>query len=284
MKKTWDLSRFHWLSILLLVSSLGSAQGAQTLKRTAVFSEPSGDSAQLTLLPEGSNVPVQAKEVIQDGQSWLKVNVDGKSGYVRTSNVRLAAGDAGFTAPEPSAGDPGAKPWNPNWFIQTSPIGHLADRYNLQVGYFFGPRYALSVKGTSMRTAMQAVLGHDDGYEVGLRGTYHSNRREGKSQWGGHLGIFYADIRRGDHLGDAISHAFQITTFTRNEIKGPVFEALVGPLTHWNDWFITEMLIGLQAYRINYYNYDTRTGAKSRWRDAGWNVYPVMELNVGVAF
>jgi hypothetical protein len=179
--------------------------------------------------------------------------------------------------------DPSENYWAPMLHIQTSPIGAIAKRYKIQVGHFFNENIELSGSYTKINGATQAIFGHEDGYEAGLRGSFFIVPRNSQTKLGAYLGVYKADFQRGNALGDAFSYIFQSPLFDRDEVKGAMFELMVGALTKFN--FLTaEILGGIQTYEVNYYTYNTSTGARSTRLSPEQRLFPVVEFNFGIAF
>lgn len=178
-----------------------------------------------------------------------------------------------------------AEPWLPSWHVQTSPNGDILNRFNLAVSRFFSPNIAIGIKGTKMSDASQSVFGKDDGYEAGARGSYYFfSSPSGRVRIGPALGLYYANFRRGNSLGDAIDSFFQSSTLDRDEINGLMVEGLASFLFAANSWLTFEPMAGLQAYKTSYYRYDIHSRAQFEREPASWKPHLVLELNIGVAF
>lgn len=166
------------------------------------------------------------------------------------------------------------------WQISTSPMGLLADRYNLQFGHFLSPDFLLSVKGTIFKQAPQSIFGKDDGHEIGLRGAFFQpGTNVGIT---GQFGAFYSNFRRGDFWSDVFTTIFTSSSASRDEIKGPMIEGLVGMFLRSNQIYF-ELLGGMEFYSATKYLYNTSTGARTEL-SSGWDTYLVIEANVGLAF
>ncbi len=73
---------------LALTASVASAEKVKTNQKTRVFSRPGEQSKVITTVKSGQNMTLLA----QDGR-WLKVRVQGRTGYVPRSKVDMADGD-----------------------------------------------------------------------------------------------------------------------------------------------------------------------------------------------
>ena len=167
------------------------------------------------------------------------------------------------------------------WHFQTSPVDLVESRYNGQISRFFGPTFALGVKATVIHNAPQAVFGNDDGYEAGVQAAFYFPL--GKAKVVFKPGLFYANFKRGNDIGDAVSNTLQSGTLDRDEVHGPMAEALGGLLFWLNSNVSMEFTGGLQSYKMSFFTYNTGDGSRVERLPAQKMIYPVVEFNVGWA-
>ena len=106
----------HWAAALLAASWVTLAAAADTgylLKSADLKSKPFLDAETLVRLPEKTALEIVARE-----GPWMRVKADGKPGYVRLLQVRLAVSDT-MLARAPAASRPGATATRP---AGTAPI------------------------------------------------------------------------------------------------------------------------------------------------------------------
>ena len=272
----------------LLVGWSMSATAATALKRTSVFAEPNPDSAQVLVLEEGDMARLIDTPTLVDDERWVKVAVGNKEGYARLVNLQSGPEDVGQDHDQPSPRSVNSgytkeqKFWDPNWQLQTSPVGMISNRYNLAVTRFFGQNFALTAKGTSVRNGVQGMIGNDEGYEVGLRGTYYLDHDRNATRVGFHFGAYYMNIKRGDFLGDLFT--FVGSDKIRDETKGLMLELMVGPLIPLSEHFTVELLSGLQTYQMGTYQYAAGTGVRTETSAPQLRGSINIEINLGFAF
>ena len=254
------------------------AHAGQLAHKTTIFSEKSEDSTELAIAPKEADLDVTGEEVESEGTRWFPVKYQGKSGFVRSRNVTLTEGDVGFIGNDGRDRQLGS---GLTWHLQTSPVGLVESRYNGQISRFFGPSFAFGLKATIIRNAPQSVFGSDDGIEAGAEAAFYIPL--GRAKIVLKPGLFYANYKRGNSLGDAVSYTLQSGTIDRDEVHSPMLEGLGGLLFWFNSKASLEFLGGLQSYQMVFYTYSTSDGSRVERLPAKLQVDPVVEFNIGIA-
>lgn len=264
---------------IVLLSEIANA--GLILRKTALYTSTDKKSTKILELEKDSQVTVSGTVVTVRGffndEEWVTVNTDGKNGFVPYEDILLTDGDVDFTASQ----------WKPTWLIKTSPVGDIAKRYNLAVERFVSRNFAVGLKGTTIDNAQQNVFGHDDGYEIGVRGSFYLGTRANREPPQGlsiHFGVYYTKFDRGNDLGDLLNYASSATLIDRDVVDGLMYELLIGEFIRLGGVFGVEVLTGAEMYHVTHYRINTSSGAKTEREKSGWRIGFDQEINLVIAF